>query len=141
MKPRGVTSVDRGGQASGLSLSNSHTLHLWNFLWGYVKDQVYATKITEVEDLKTWVSDAITTINRGMLDRTWESFTLSIRQISRHSANYDSSCSSLNISLIFLTMSSLKLFHRLFSLPRCRFPFGSAPLLYPLSHLQLPHKP
>jgi hypothetical protein len=42
------------------------------FLWGYVKDKVYATKITGVEDLKTRIRDVIKTINRGMLARTWE---------------------------------------------------------------------
>jgi hypothetical protein len=42
------------------------------FLWGYVKDKVYATKVTGVEDLKTRIRDAITPINRGMLARTWE---------------------------------------------------------------------
>jgi hypothetical protein len=43
-----------------------------SFLWGYVKDKVYATKVTVVEDLKTRIRDVITTINRGMLARTWE---------------------------------------------------------------------
>jgi hypothetical protein len=42
------------------------------FLWGYFKDKVYATKITGVEDLKTRIRDVNTTINRGMLARTWE---------------------------------------------------------------------
>jgi hypothetical protein len=42
------------------------------FLWGYVKDKVYATKVTGVEDLKTWIRDVITIINKGMLARTWE---------------------------------------------------------------------
>jgi hypothetical protein len=42
-----------------------------SFLWGYVKDKVYATKVTVVEDLKTGIRDVITTINRGMLARTW----------------------------------------------------------------------
>jgi hypothetical protein len=34
------------------------------FLWGYVKDKVCAAKVTAVEDLKTWIRDVITTINR-----------------------------------------------------------------------------
>jgi hypothetical protein len=42
------------------------------FLWGYVKDKVYATMVTGVEDLKTRIRDVITIINRGMLARTWE---------------------------------------------------------------------
>jgi hypothetical protein len=43
------------------------------FLWGYVKDKVYVTKVTGVEDLKKRIRDVITTITRGgMLARTWE---------------------------------------------------------------------
>jgi hypothetical protein len=42
------------------------------FLWRYVKDKVYATKGTGVEDLKTRIRDVITTINRGMPAHTWE---------------------------------------------------------------------
>jgi hypothetical protein len=30
----------------------------------------YATKVTGVEDLKTWIRDVMTTINRGMLVHT-----------------------------------------------------------------------
>jgi hypothetical protein len=42
------------------------------FLCDYVKDKVYATKDTGIEDLKTQIRDVITTIKRGMLARTWE---------------------------------------------------------------------
>jgi hypothetical protein len=38
----------------------------------YVKDKVYATKVTGTEDLKKWIRDVITTIIRDMLARTWE---------------------------------------------------------------------
>jgi hypothetical protein len=31
-------------------------------------------KLTGVEDPKAWTGDAITTINIGMLDRTWENW-------------------------------------------------------------------
>jgi hypothetical protein len=57
-----------------LGLPDPQTLHLYTsfFLWGYVKDKVYATKVTGVEGLKTRIRDVITTINRGMLARTWE---------------------------------------------------------------------
>jgi hypothetical protein len=42
------------------------------FLWGYVKDNVCATEVTEAEHLKTKIRDVITTINTGMLARSWE---------------------------------------------------------------------
>jgi hypothetical protein len=41
-------------------------------MWDYVKDKFCVTKVTGVEDLKTRIRDVITTINRGMLARTWE---------------------------------------------------------------------
>jgi hypothetical protein len=37
---------------------------------------VYATKVTGVEDLKTWIMDVITTITRGMLAHTWKELEL-----------------------------------------------------------------
>jgi hypothetical protein len=41
------------------------------FLWSFVKDKFYPTKVTGV-DLKTQIRDVITTINRGMLAHAWE---------------------------------------------------------------------
>jgi hypothetical protein len=39
---------------------------------GYVKEKVYATKVTGIEDLKTWIRDVITVINTGKLSCAWE---------------------------------------------------------------------
>jgi hypothetical protein len=44
------------------------------FLWGYVKNTVCAPKVTGVEDLKIRITDAITIMNRCLLDHTWEEF-------------------------------------------------------------------
>jgi N6-adenosine-specific RNA methylase IME4 len=41
-------------------------------LWGYIKNKVLATKVTKVEDLKTWIWDVTTTINWGIKAHTWE---------------------------------------------------------------------
>jgi len=42
------------------------------FLWGYVKDIVYRTKIRDINDLKQRITDAIATIDEAMLQRTWQ---------------------------------------------------------------------
>ena len=41
------------------------------FLWGYVKDIVYRTKVRDITDLKQRISDAIATIDEDMLQRAW----------------------------------------------------------------------
>jgi hypothetical protein len=48
--------------------------HLDCFLWGYVKNKAYVTKVTEVEDLKTRIWDVITITNTDMLGRTCTEF-------------------------------------------------------------------
>ena len=40
------------------------------FLWGYVKDIVYRTKVRDITELKQRISDAIDTIDEAMLQRT-----------------------------------------------------------------------
>ena len=42
------------------------------FLWGYVKDIVYRTKVQNITDLKQRISNAIATIDEDMLQRTWQ---------------------------------------------------------------------
>jgi hypothetical protein len=42
------------------------------FLWGYVKDIVYRTKVRDITNLKQRITDAIATIDEGMLQRTWQ---------------------------------------------------------------------
>jgi hypothetical protein len=41
------------------------------FLWGYVKDIVYKTKVRHINDLKQRITDAIATVHEAMLERTW----------------------------------------------------------------------
>jgi hypothetical protein len=48
-----------------LGLPDPHTTPLDFFLWDYVKDKVYATKVTGVKDLKTQIRDVIAKINKG----------------------------------------------------------------------------
>ncbi|PNF32700.1 hypothetical protein B7P43_G12963, partial [Cryptotermes secundus] len=42
------------------------------FLWGYVKDTIYKFQARDIDQLKTRVKDAITTVDVSMLARTWQ---------------------------------------------------------------------
>ena len=42
------------------------------FLWGYVKDIIYQTKIRDINDLQHQIIEAIDTVIVDMLARTWQ---------------------------------------------------------------------
>ena len=42
------------------------------FLWGYVKDKVYATPVRDLRDLRERIIEAIESISEDMLQRTWQ---------------------------------------------------------------------
>ena len=42
------------------------------FLWGYVKDIVYRTKVRDINDLQHRIIEAIDTVTVDMLARTWK---------------------------------------------------------------------
>ena len=42
------------------------------FLWGYVKDIVYQTKVRDINDLQHQIIKAIDTATVDLLARTWE---------------------------------------------------------------------
>jgi hypothetical protein len=42
-----------------------------DFLWGYVKDMVYKTSVTSVDQLKLRIVAAIETVTPQMLENTW----------------------------------------------------------------------
>jgi hypothetical protein len=41
------------------------------FLWGYVKDRIYATKVQDFRDLWARTVEAVSTITLDMLHRSW----------------------------------------------------------------------
>ena len=41
------------------------------FLWGYVKDVMYHTKVKDISDLKKRITAAVEAIDEEMLKRTW----------------------------------------------------------------------
>jgi hypothetical protein len=43
----------------------------WLFLWGYIKDIVYHTKINDLPDLRRRITDAVASIIPEMLRNTW----------------------------------------------------------------------
>jgi hypothetical protein len=42
------------------------------FLWGYVKDRVYATRVPDLPTLRDRIRDVISSVTPDMLDRTWQ---------------------------------------------------------------------
>jgi len=45
--------------------------HLDFFLWGYVKDKLFSTPVTDITNLKARITDAFVTITEDMLENTW----------------------------------------------------------------------
>jgi len=41
------------------------------FSWGYVKDKVFSTPVTDVTNLKARITDTFATITEDMLENTW----------------------------------------------------------------------
>ncbi|KAG8239388.1 hypothetical protein J437_LFUL015662 [Ladona fulva] len=42
------------------------------FLWGFIKEHVYATKVDNIPMLRCHITDAIVTVTEDMLQRTWQ---------------------------------------------------------------------
>ena len=63
--------IERDGPISWPPRSSNIT-PLDFFLWGYVKDIVYQTKVQDITNLKQRISNAIATIDKAMLQQTWQ---------------------------------------------------------------------
>ena len=48
------------------------SLHLIFFLWGYIKNIVYAEKIRNIQHLQDRITSAIETVIRDMIQKTWQ---------------------------------------------------------------------
>jgi len=42
------------------------------FLWGYIKNIVYAEKIRNIQHLQEKITSAIETVTRDMIQKTWQ---------------------------------------------------------------------
>lgn len=63
--------IGRGGPLSWPPRSPDIT-PLDFFLWGYVKDIVYQTKVADIDELKARIRNAVATVDIDMLARTWQ---------------------------------------------------------------------
>ena len=48
------------------------SLHLIFFLWGYIKNIVYAEKIRNLQQLQERITSAIETVTRDMIQKMWQ---------------------------------------------------------------------
>ena len=48
------------------------SLYLIFFLWGYIKNIVYAEKIRNIQHLQERITSAIETVTRDMIQKTWQ---------------------------------------------------------------------
>ena len=48
------------------------SLHLIFFMWGYIKNIVYAEKIRNIQHLQDRITSAIETVARDMIQKTWQ---------------------------------------------------------------------
>jgi len=48
------------------------SLHLIFFLWGYIKNIVYAEKIRNIQHLQDRITSAIETLTRDIIQKTWQ---------------------------------------------------------------------
>ena len=53
-------------------LEGQISLHLIFFLWGYIKNIVYAEKIRNIQHLQERITSAIETVTEDMIQKTWQ---------------------------------------------------------------------
>ena len=60
------------GVDQSLATSKPRPLSSWFFLWGYIKNIVYAEKIRNIQHLQERITSAIETVRRDMIQKTWQ---------------------------------------------------------------------
>jgi len=63
--------IGRGGPMSWPPRSPDPS-PLYFFLWGYIKNIVYAEKIRNIQHLQERITSAIETVTRAMIQKTWQ---------------------------------------------------------------------
>ncbi len=53
------------------------------FLWGYLKQRVYATKVASLEELKVRIQTEIVGIQKSMLKKVFESFEKRVKTVCK----------------------------------------------------------
>ena len=83
------------------------SLHLIFFLWGYIKNIVYAEKIRNIQHLQERITSAIETVTRDMIQKMWQEIEfrldVSIATIDAHIEMYWGKSETLNFSEHFKT--------------------------------------
>ena len=64
--------MDWKGWANSMATTFTRHHSLDFFLWGFVKDIVYKTKVRDIDDVEQRISNAMTTIDEAMLQQTWQ---------------------------------------------------------------------
>ena len=54
------------------------SLHLIFFLYGYIKNIVYAEKIRNIQHLQDRITSATETVTRDMIQKTWQEIEFSL---------------------------------------------------------------
>jgi len=64
------------------------SLHLIFFLWGYIKNIVYAEKIRIIQHLQDRITSAIENVTRDMIQKTWQEIWASPELQTLHTLKY-----------------------------------------------------
>jgi len=65
------------------------SLHLIYFLWGYIKNIVYAEKIRNIQHLQERITSAFETVTRDMIQEMWQEmeFRLDVSRVTNGAHN------------------------------------------------------
>lgn len=58
------------------------------FLWGYVKTKVYKHKITDIDDLKTKITEAVASVRPEMLVNTWNEVKIRLEMLRENGGRH-----------------------------------------------------
>ena len=58
------------------------------FLWGYVKDRVFRTRVTSITNLKRRITTAIRTIDTDILENVWNNLNERLNTIIRQNGSH-----------------------------------------------------
>ena len=63
------------------------SLH-WIFLLGYVKTKVYKHEITDIDDLKTKITEAVASVRPEMLVNTWNEVKIRLEMLRENGGRH-----------------------------------------------------
>ena len=72
MKKFQVAGLAKTDQLPGPTITRHNLPLIIFFLWGFVKDVVCNTKVTNLQDLRSWITAACALVDANMLSQTWQ---------------------------------------------------------------------